>query len=159
MTFHSKLEGFKPPPFKENFRKPPIRKSKFTEEERKQRKREAAKKWAEKNRTLEYTKLHNEKQRAKNTENFQNSIKKARRKILDARIKELEIIAGRPRPLTCEVCNESGKICFDHCHTNNHFRGWLCDRCNRLLGQARDNPDLLRKLIIYLENDKLKSTT
>lgn len=65
-------------------------------------------------------------------------------------------IAGRPRPIICDICEEQNTrrndvIAFDHCHQNGHFRGWLCDRCNTTLGQAQDNPELLRKMADYLE--------
>ncbi len=60
--------------------------------------------------------------------------------------------AGRERPTTCDICEEeASRICFDHSHAKGHFRGWLCDRCNRTLGQVKDDVGLLRKLIAYLE--------
>lgn len=40
----------------------------------------------------------------------------------------------------------SGKIACGKC-----VRGLLCSRCNIVLGQARDNPDTLRRLADYLE--------
>lgn len=68
---------------------------------------------------------------------------------------QLEATAGRPRPPLCEVCdrpNKSGRgMHFDHCHKGGHFRGWLCSHCNNTLGMAGDNPEILRKLIAYLE--------
>lgn len=54
-------------------------------------------------------------------------------------------------PERCEVCGEPGVICMDHCHTTLAFRGWLCRRCNLVLGQVNDSPDRLRKLAAYLE--------
>lgn len=65
--------------------------------------------------------------------------------------------AGRERPTICDICSEEGKTVFDHCHTKGHFRGWLCDRCNKVLGLMKDNPDNIRKLAIYLENDNVKT--
>lgn len=66
---------------------------------------------------------------------------------------ELKLIAqaGRPRANACELCGTACRTVFDHCHTNGHFRGWLCDRCNRTLGQVKDNPELLRAMANYLE--------
>jgi len=68
----------------------------------------------------------------------------------------LTLIAGRPRPSACEVCNEAnqyvGPVHFDHCHATGAFRGWLCVRCNHTLGKVGDNPQLLRKLAAYLES-------
>ena len=59
--------------------------------------------------------------------------------------------AGRPKPETCEICNELNiRIVFDHCHAQGHFRGLICDRCNRVLGLVKDSPELLSKLGDYL---------
>lgn len=72
-----------------------------------------------------------------------------------------ERAAGRQRPLLCEVCGnpQKGKkvLAFDHCHTHGHFRGWLCSLCNWALGNAKDNPDTLRKLADYLDRDRAKN--
>ena len=61
-------------------------------------------------------------------------------------------IAGRKKPELCEVCSELHiRIVFDHCHASGKFRGWLCDRCNKVLGLLKDNVLLFRKLANYLE--------
>ncbi len=39
----------------------------------------------------------------------------------------------------------------DHCHVTGRVRGILCSNCNKALGLARDNPDVLRALADYLE--------
>jgi ribosomal protein L37AE/L43A len=71
-----------------------------------------------------------------------------------------EVRAGRVRPDKCEICGAdetgrgrqgNGRIAFDHSHQTNAFRGWICSHCNKALGFARDNPDILRKMIAYLE--------
>ena len=64
--------------------------------------------------------------------------------------KKLEI-AGRPRAERCDICGSQEKTVFDHCHASQCFRGWLCDRCNRTLGQVKDDVTLLAKMIAYLE--------
>lgn len=65
---------------------------------------------------------------------------------------EQEAIAGRPCPDLCELCGGSeSRIVFDHCHLKGHFRGWICDRCNRVLGSVKDDVILLGKMITYLE--------
>ena len=67
-----------------------------------------------------------------------------------------EMLAGRPRPKTCEVCGDPPDkgimLHFDHCHTHGHFRGWLCRGCNLILGYAKDEPARLAKLIDYLNH-------
>src|SRR5258706_2383981 len=61
-------------------------------------------------------------------------------------------IAGRPRPDVCDICKQNNRwICFDHCHASGRFRGWICDRCNKVLGLVEDDPALLRALAEYLE--------
>lgn len=68
-----------------------------------------------------------------------------------------EVLAGRPKPETCDVCSLPGDakvgIHWDHNHGTGKFRGWLCGSCNRALGLVKDSPELLRKLADYLEND------
>lgn len=64
--------------------------------------------------------------------------------------RKLAEIAGRPRQSQCELCGEEGKTVFDHCHTSGIFRGWLCDRCNKVLGLVYDSPSLLARMIEYL---------
>ncbi len=69
---------------------------------------------------------------------------------------ELWDIAGRPRAEQCELCLKTVMTVFDHCHDGGHFRGWICDRCNRVLGCVKDDVKLLQAMINYLENDRGK---
>jgi hypothetical protein len=39
----------------------------------------------------------------------------------------------------------------DHCHTTGKVRGILCQRCNLILGHARDRIAVLKAAIAYLE--------
>lgn len=52
----------------------------------------------------------------------------------------------------CAVCEtrDPGKWHTDHCHSTGIVRGILCDRCNPMLGYARDNADTLMKAVKYL---------
>ena len=52
----------------------------------------------------------------------------------------------------CAICQEiPDHILFvDHDHSTNYIRGLLCSRCNLLLGQARDDPHILREAARYL---------
>jgi len=71
------------------------------------------------------------------------------------RLAQQEKAAGRKRPNVCDLCSGVGLlgkgIVFDHCHQSGEFRGWLCDRCNKVLGLVYDDPDVLQKMIGYLE--------
>lgn len=59
--------------------------------------------------------------------------------------------AGRPRSSYCEICMAQERTVFDHSHQKGHFRGWICDRCNKILGLVRDDISHLKALQIYLE--------
>ncbi|HDU5574535.1 TPA: endonuclease VII domain-containing protein [Klebsiella aerogenes] len=61
---------------------------------------------------------------------------------------------------SCAICGEKetikfrGKLknlCVDHCHSSGKIRGLLCSSCNRGIGLLKDDPNLLRKAINYLE--------
>lgn len=63
-------------------------------------------------------------------------------------------VAGIPsleEPDKCEACGKGGKICMDHNHKTSTFRGWLCDDCNLVLGRAKDDVNILKSLVQYLE--------
>ena len=57
----------------------------------------------------------------------------------------------------CEVCGAvSGdknweKLCYDHDHATMKFRGVLCSRCNRAIGQLGDTKESIKKVLNYLE--------
>lgn len=66
------------------------------------------------------------------------------------KLKQKEIKAGRKKPEQCEICHSNIKIDFDHHHECNKFRGWICRRCNLVLGMVKDNASLLNKLSKYV---------
>ena len=55
--------------------------------------------------------------------------------------------------VVCEVCGEPSNktLHIDHDHATGAVRGVLCEGCNHALGNAKDNPALLRSLADYLE--------
>ena len=60
----------------------------------------------------------------------------------------------RPAPAVCECCGKAPTghgMCLDHCHVSGTFRGWLCGRCNRSIGQLGDSIDGLMNAVRYLE--------
>ena len=42
-------------------------------------------------------------------------------------------------------------MCFDHDTTTSEFRGWICKKCNTVIGFLGDNIEGIEKLIKYLE--------
>jgi len=58
----------------------------------------------------------------------------------------------------CCICNSPNNIknrelAIDHCHTEGHVRGLLCDSCNKGLGMFKDNIGILYSAIEYLIGD------
>lgn len=54
----------------------------------------------------------------------------------------------------CLICKRKDiKFHVDHCHTYGHVRGLLCKHCNMLLGNAKDNIEVLASAIEYLRTD------
>ena len=74
---------------------------------------------------------------------------------IEQRAVDLETLAKRPRPEVCEICggppDPKRGMHYDHCHTTGAFRGWICRGCNLMLGNAKDDPALLRAGAAYLE--------
>jgi hypothetical protein len=52
----------------------------------------------------------------------------------------------------CKLCGkEDHRLVIDHDHLTGRIRGMLCNRCNLMLGFAKDNdPEIFRKAIDYL---------
>lgn len=57
----------------------------------------------------------------------------------------------------CPICEKgsipgvTANLVKDHDHETGKARAWLCDSCNTGLGRFKDNVDLLKKAINYLE--------
>lgn len=51
----------------------------------------------------------------------------------------------------CKACGAKDGLHVDHDHSTGKVRGVLCFNCNAILGHARDNVQVLRNLIAYLE--------
>ena len=53
----------------------------------------------------------------------------------------------------CEVCEHEftdNRKVIDHCHTNGHVRGVLCDPCNTTLGHLEKEEYMIGNFISYL---------
>lgn len=47
--------------------------------------------------------------------------------------------------------------CIDHCHKGGHVRALMCFRCNLVVGQAGEDPAILRALADWLERQTAQS--
>lgn len=75
---------------------------------------------------------------------------------LQLKQRKRELLMGRPRPHSCDICGgDKGGIVFDHCHKTNAPRGWICWRCNVVLGLVEDDTRLLTQMIAYLQRTKI----
>ena len=59
----------------------------------------------------------------------------------------------------CAICKLSedehtNSLAVDHCHSTGNIRGLLCARCNTGIGMLKDNIEVLKSAITYLENAK-----
>ena len=56
----------------------------------------------------------------------------------------------------CAICKgdepTKNALAVDHCHDTKRIRGLLCTNCNKILGHAKDNTDVLFAAIQYLKN-------
>jgi len=51
----------------------------------------------------------------------------------------------------CQLCGKKCEVTVDHDHKTGKIRGFLCQPCNSALGMAKDNIELLQKMIDYLK--------
>lgn len=58
----------------------------------------------------------------------------------------------------CDICekpepegSKRGRLTVDHDHITLRFRGFICYRCNIMLGHAREDPEILRLGAAYID--------
>lgn len=51
----------------------------------------------------------------------------------------------------CHICGRKDNLVIDHCHKTLKVRGILCGQCNGGIGLLKDDINILRKAIKYLE--------
>lgn len=70
--------------------------------------------------------------------------------------------APRPKPDNCEICGIPGielkkGLCYEHNHKTGEFRGWVCGRCNTVMGMVDDNQETLLLIVKYLKKNATDS--
>ena len=50
----------------------------------------------------------------------------------------------------CAICKRKRPLCVDHDHKTGKVRGLLCRDCNLGLGMFNDDPNLIKKAILFL---------
>jgi hypothetical protein len=56
------------------------------------------------------------------------------------------------KPKECPICKKEKKLVLDHDHKTGKIRGWLCNNCNNVIGQANDDIKILESSIQYLSS-------
>ncbi len=60
-------------------------------------------------------------------------------------------------PFECPICSKrtiagvTSKVVLDHNHRNGEARGWVCDSCNTGIGRFKDDIELIKKAIKFIE--------
>jgi len=74
-------------------------------------------------------------------------------------ISNLKKITAKPtNDHVCPIClRPDQQWCLDHDHKTNSFRGWLCQKCNRGLGNFDDDLGRMNRAIKYLEENNERS--
>lgn len=62
-------------------------------------------------------------------------------------------------PFECPICHKTtipgltSKVVLDHCHDTGKVRTWICDSCNTGIGRFKDNVEILKRAIEYLQKE------
>lgn len=59
---------------------------------------------------------------------------------------------------SCAICRKhfttfKKALSVDHCHETGKVRGLLCQPCNTGLGMFKDNPKVMARALVYLEEN------
>lgn len=63
-------------------------------------------------------------------------------------------ICGRKESAVDSRWKKLRSLAVDHCHSNGHVRGLLCQKCNHGLGHFRDMPEVMIEAAYYLLEDR-----
>lgn len=62
----------------------------------------------------------------------------------------------------CEICGDTEKLHFDHCHSMGKVRGVLCLSCNTLIGRLGDTSEKVKNktlaILKYLESSEKRNS-
>jgi|TARA_Y100000310_G_scaffold3595_1_gene4486 hypothetical protein len=64
-----------------------------------------------------------------------------------------------PKDHVCPICKSTKpnwrwrNWCVDHNHQTGKFRGWLCDKCNIMIGQGQEKIEVFERAIDYLRKE------
>ncbi len=122
-----------------------------------ERKREAQKRFRERNPTYYADKMRERK--ARDPEGYAAQVRKiALRASYGITVDDYDRLFKAQRG-RCAICGTTdpgqGKkhLCVDHCHKTKVVRGLLCHTCNRALGLLSDSVKVLEKATIYLKGE------
>ena len=150
----------------------------------KEEKNEYAKNWYKINRErlLEYNRKYREDNKEKTQDSkkkwYKENIDKSKNSVNIYREKNKDIIRNRNliknfgislidynnlllnQNNCCAICNINNSklrrnLCVDHDHRTEEIRGLLCDTCNRGIGLLKDNVEVLKNAIEYLNNGRM----
>ncbi len=70
-----------------------------------------------------------------------------------------EWLKNKPQnePFECPICGKrtiagiTSKVVLDHNHRTGEVRGWVCDSCNTGIGRFKDNVELIKRAIKFIE--------
>lgn len=58
----------------------------------------------------------------------------------------------RSQRFRCAICQRRDvALVVDHCHKTKRVRGLLCNNCNHAIGKFRDDPEIMRRAIEYVQ--------
>lgn len=106
----------------------------------------------------EHTLFVNEQWRQKNwTKDKENKLRYHLKRFFNLTIEDYDNMVKEQKGL-CKICNnppdtKHNKLYVDHCHNTKKIRGLLCHGCNAGIGLLKDNTDILRKAIEYLDKN------
>ena len=71
------------------------------------------------------------------------------------------LIIKEDQDYKCAICgvheeNTTKRLAIDHDHTTGLVRGYLCNSCNRGIGLLKDDPNVMRSAIEYLERSSFQ---